>query len=116
MDSIKAPSQLPITTPKKKITASISTPIKENSAVSSQDQFWSPTPEKSTQLSKQRRNRSIAFSVKEVRRAALGLRRKDRDNDKSDRDLALLEEQLRADRAVKSSPSNSKNQIKLPEG
>lgn len=115
MDSTKAPSQLDITTPKKRIPASINTPIKENSTVSSHDQFWTPTPEKSTQLFRQGRKRSIASSVKEVRQAALRLRKKDRDNDRSDRDLALLEEQLRADRAVKSSPSKSKNQIKLPE-
>ncbi|KAF3322141.1 CDT1-like protein a [Carex littledalei] len=115
MDSTKAPSQLHITPPSKKTPASFGTPIKGNSGVSSHDQFWTPTPEKPTQLSRQGRNRSIAFSVKEVRQAALGLRKKDRRNDRSDRDLALLEEQLRADGAVKSSPSKSKNQIKLPE-
>lgn len=115
MDSTKAPSRLHITTPSKKTPASFGTPIKGNNAVSSQDQFWTPTPEKPTQLSRQGRNRSIAFSVKEVRQAALGLRKKDRRNDRSDRDLALLEEQLRSDGAVKSSPPKSKNQIKLPE-
>lgn len=115
MDSTKAPSQPHITTPSKKTPASFGTPIKGNSAVSSHGQFWTPTPEKPTQLSRQGCNRSIAFSVKEVRQAALRLRKKDRRNDRSDRDLALLEEQLRADGAVKSSPSKSKNQIKLPE-
>ncbi|KAJ3706299.1 hypothetical protein LUZ61_010004 [Rhynchospora tenuis] len=115
MDSTEAASQISFATPKKKTLPSSSTPIKGSSAVPSHDQFWTPTPEKPTQLSRHGRSRNVVLSVKEVRQAALGLHKKDRGADRSDRDLALLEEQLRADRAVKSSPSKLKNQIKLPE-
>ncbi|KAJ4759789.1 CDT1-like protein A [Rhynchospora pubera] len=115
MDSTEASSQFPLATPKKKTLPSSSTPIKGSSAVLSHDQFWTPTPEKPTQLSRHGRSRNVVLSMKEVRQAALGLRKKDRGADSADRDLALLEEQLRADRAVKSSPSKLKNQIKLPE-
>ncbi|KAF3330515.1 CDT1-like protein a [Carex littledalei] len=116
MDSIKASSHPAIATPTKKALAfSSNTPIKGKSPVPSDDQFWTPTPEKPAQRSRRGCGSSIAFSVNEVRQAALGLCKKDGGiNEKLDRDLALVEKQLRSKKAVKLSSSKEKDEIQLP--
>lgn len=116
MDPIKASSDPAIATPTKKALAfPSSTPIKGESPVPSDDQFWTPTPEKPAQRSRWGCGSSIAFSVNEVRQAALGLCKKDVGiNEKLDRDLTLVENQLRSKKAVKLSSSKAKDKIQLP--
>ncbi|KAG1354905.1 CDT1-like protein a, chloroplastic [Cocos nucifera] len=81
------------------------------------DQIW--TPEKPVQLPRRARNRSVALSVKEVKKVALGLQRSaDRsDLPRSDDDLQSVEEQLGAGLGVGSisKPSKAKTPVKLPE-
>nr|XP_010918795.1 CDT1-like protein a, chloroplastic [Elaeis guineensis] len=81
------------------------------------DQIW--TPEKPVQLPRRARNRSVALSVKEVKKVALGLQRSaDRASlPRSDDDLQSVEEQLGAGLGVGSisKPSKAKTPVKLPE-
>ncbi|XP_008787296.2 CDT1-like protein a, chloroplastic [Phoenix dactylifera] len=77
------------------------------------------TPEKPAHLPRRARNRSVAFSVKEVKKVALGLQRSaDRsDLTRSDDDLLSVEEQLGAGSGSSSvhKPSRAKTPVKLPE-
>lgn len=77
------------------------------------------TPEKPVQLPRRARNRSVVFSVKEVKRVALGLQRSaDRsDLTRSDDDLLPVEEQMGAGSGSGSvhKPSRAKTPVKLPE-
>ncbi|THU53934.1 hypothetical protein C4D60_Mb10t19620 [Musa balbisiana] len=83
------------------------------------DQIW--TPEKPARLPRRSGNRSIAFSVKEVRKVALGLQtaadRSDHSRSGNDDDLQSVEQQLGASSVPGSSPKSSKARgvIKLPE-
>ncbi|CAL9198077.1 CDT1-like protein a, chloroplastic [Musa acuminata AAA Group] len=83
------------------------------------DQIW--TPEKPARLPRRSGNRSIAFSVKEVRKVALGLQtaadRPDHSRSGNDDDLQSVEQQLGASSVPGSSPKSSKARgvIKLPE-
>ncbi|CAL9770056.1 unnamed protein product [Musa acuminata subsp. burmannicoides] len=83
------------------------------------DQIW--TPEKPAGLPRRSGNRSIAFSVKEVRKVALGLQtaadRPDHSRSGNDDDLQSVEQQLGASSVTGSSPKSSKARgvIKLPE-
>ncbi|XP_020083775.1 CDT1-like protein a, chloroplastic isoform X1 [Ananas comosus] len=82
------------------------------------------TPEKPPQLPRRSRNRSLAFSVKEVKQAALQLQRPEKgsgsdaagaDLGRSDDALSFVERQLRRESDRRSSPLKPKPQIKLPE-
>nr|CAD1843822.1 unnamed protein product [Ananas comosus var. bracteatus] len=82
------------------------------------------TPEKPPQLPRRSRNRSLAFSVKEVKQAALRLQRPEKgsgsdaagaDLGRSDDALSFVGRQLRRDSDRRSSPLKPKPQIKLPE-
>ncbi|URE44166.1 Membrane-associated apoptosis protein [Musa troglodytarum] len=83
------------------------------------DQVW--TPEKPARLPRRSGNRSIAFSVKEVRKVALGLQtaadRSDHSRSGNDDDLQSVEQQLGASSVPGFSPKSSKARgvIKLPE-
>ncbi|XP_010904590.2 CDT1-like protein a, chloroplastic isoform X1 [Elaeis guineensis] len=77
------------------------------------------TPEKPVQLPGRARNRSVAFSVKEVNKVALGLQRSAYRSDltRSDDDLLSVEEQMEAGSGSGSvhKPSRAKTPVKLPE-
>jgi hypothetical protein len=117
MNPIKASSQHPISIPTKKtLLFSSGTPIKGNSQLPSNDDlFWTPTPEKPVQPPRRGRGVRVAFSMNDVRQAALGLRKKGRGIDgRLHRDPALVNKQLPSDKAVKLSPSNAEDEIELP--
>uniref|UniRef100_A0A0A9HKF3 CDT1 Geminin-binding domain-containing protein n=1 Tax=Arundo donax TaxID=35708 RepID=A0A0A9HKF3_ARUDO len=76
------------------------------------EQIW--TPEKSEQQPRLR-SRSVAFSVKEVRRAALGLRRPGSGPPAEVDELECVERELGVGAGAGRSPVKGKAEIKLPE-
>nr|CAD1837129.1 unnamed protein product [Ananas comosus var. bracteatus] len=100
-------------------------PIDPSPAAAAADddgRIW--TPEKPPQLPRRSRNRSLAFSVKEVKQAALRLQRPEKgsgsdaagaDLGRSDDALSFVERQLRTESDRRSSPLKPKPQIRLPE-
>nr|CAD1837215.1 unnamed protein product [Ananas comosus var. bracteatus] len=100
-------------------------PIDPSPAAAAADddgRIW--TPEKPPQLPRRSRNRSLAFSVKEVKQAALQLQRPEKgsgsdaagaDLGRSDDALSFVERQLRTESDRRSSPLKPKPQIRLPE-
>ncbi|XP_042442241.1 CDT1-like protein a, chloroplastic [Zingiber officinale] len=98
---------------KKKASASRISPAK---AVSLEGQIF--TPEKLEQLPLRSRNRGVALSVEEVRRAAVGLRRPSDRSDlaQSDANLSSVEQQLGVGWAPCSSPKSKVKEIaKIPQ-
>ena len=79
------------------------------------EQIW--TPEKPEERPTAR-GRSVAFSVKEVRRAALGLRRPEKGTraaaEEAD-ELESLEQELGVGAGASQSPVKRKAEVKLPE-
>ncbi|RLM79249.1 CDT1-like protein a, chloroplastic [Panicum miliaceum] len=79
------------------------------------EQIW--TPEKPEEMPRAR-SRSVAFSVKEVRRAALGLRRQEKGTpaaaEEAD-ELESLERELGVGAGASQSPVKRKAEVKLPE-
>ncbi|XP_072957534.1 CDT1-like protein a, chloroplastic [Typha angustifolia] len=117
-----APSQRSTRSTKKPPSSPLPPMKPSPAAVNDRNQIW--TPEKPAHLPRRARNRSVAFSVKEVKQVALGLQRPEkgsvdrgRDLDGSDEDLLRVEQQLGAGSGADRSPSSSrpKTQIKLPE-
>nr|CAD1837214.1 unnamed protein product [Ananas comosus var. bracteatus] len=100
-------------------------PIDPSPAAAAADddgRIW--TPEKPPQLPRRSRNRSLAFSVKEVKQAPLRLQRTEKgsgsdaagaDLGRSDDALSFVERQLLTESDRRSSPLKPKPQIRLPE-
>lgn len=84
-------------------------------AAAAVDQIW--TPEKPEERPRAR-GRSVAFSVKEVRRAALGLRRPEKGTQPAAEEadeLESVERELGVGAGASQSPVKRKPEIKLPE-